>query len=247
MGAWGTGIFQDDTACDVRDEYRGYIGEGLSGAQATARILENYKTAPDDPDGGVVWLALAAVQWKLGRLDPETLAHALDVIDSGSDLRRWDGNPKDRTKRKAALDKLRAQILSPQAAEKKVTRRKLCESHWSEGDLFAYRVMDGRLILFRVIGNFEDKGGKYPVCELLDWIGEDIPGKDVLGTLEVKRSRSDHKHAIKQMMLVGLNQKSKKRVLEVEARLQPSPRQVGSSVVHFRYLDKFLKEWFLIG
>ena len=42
MGAWGTGIFQDDTACDIRDEYRDLIGNGASGTDATRQILKSY-------------------------------------------------------------------------------------------------------------------------------------------------------------------------------------------------------------
>src|SRR5690348_4616287 len=87
MGAWGPGVFSDDTACDIRDDYREYLGEGLTGEQATARILRGYKSSLADPnDATVVWLALAATQWKLGRLDPETLAQALHVIDAGTGL-----------------------------------------------------------------------------------------------------------------------------------------------------------------
>ena len=62
MGVWGTGIFQDDTACDIRDNYRDYLGEGLSGPAATARILREFIGSDSDSgDSGVVWLALAAV------------------------------------------------------------------------------------------------------------------------------------------------------------------------------------------
>ena len=248
MGVWGTGIFQDDNACDIRDNYRDYLGEGLSGPDAAARILKEFDGMLSDPrDAAVVWLALAAVEWKHGRLDPDTKAQALHLIDSGVDLERWSVNTKDYAKRKAVLEKLRVQISSPQPEVRKVARRKLCESNWSEGDLFGYRLIDGRLILFRVIGHHIDKGGKYPVCELLDWIGDEIPVRDSLQTLTVKPSRSDHKHAIKQMMLVGLNRKWAKRLLEVEVRLEPSQKKMSSSVVHFKYLDKFLKEWFLVG
>ncbi len=90
MGAWGTGIFQDDTACDIRDDYKDYLGDGLSGPEATTRILSEYKSSFADPDeSGVAWLALAAVQWRHGRLDETTLEQALRVIDSGSNLAWW--------------------------------------------------------------------------------------------------------------------------------------------------------------
>lgn len=43
MGAWGTGLFQDDTACDIREDYKDHLGNGLSGPEAVARILAEYK------------------------------------------------------------------------------------------------------------------------------------------------------------------------------------------------------------
>ena len=249
MGVWGTGIFQDDTACDIRDSYRDYLGEGMTGPDATSRILRELGAGflADPHEAGVVWMAFAAVQWKHGRLDEETKARALGVIESGTDLERWSRGKKDFAKRKAALDKLRTLITSPQPASKKVPRRILCESRWSEGDIFGYQLLDGRLVLFNVIRHHTDKGGKYPVCHLLDWIGEDVPDKRELRTLEVKQSRPDYKHSIKQMMLVGLGPKWAKRLIEVEVRISMKKQKVPSSVVHFKHLDKFLKEWFLIG
>src|SRR5579863_5403116 len=104
MGVWGTGIFQDDTASDIREDYRDHLGNGLIGLDATKRILAEYKSSLDDPhEAPVVWIALAAVQWKHGRLEPDTLAQALQVIDSGSDLARWSSNTKDLAKRRAVL------------------------------------------------------------------------------------------------------------------------------------------------
>ena len=38
-----------------------------------------------------------------------------------------------------------------------------------------------------------------------------------------------------------------KRLLEVEVRLKPTQKSGASSAVHFKYLDQFLKNWFLIG
>lgn len=221
----------------------------MSGPEATARILKELGAGlmADKHEAGVVWMALAAAQWKKGRLQEETKAEALRVIESGTDLERWRAGSKDFAKRKAALEKLRQQITSPQPPSRKVSRRILCESRWSEGDIFGYRLVDGQMILFRVIGNHTDKGGKYPICQLLDWTGEEAPGGEVLQRLEVRQSRPDKKHAIKQIMLVGIKPRSAKRLVEIGVRVSAPQKTMGSSVVHIKYLDKFLKEWFLIG
>jgi hypothetical protein len=44
MGAWGTAIFSDDTALDVRDEWRDAILDGLSAEEATAHLQRLRRT-----------------------------------------------------------------------------------------------------------------------------------------------------------------------------------------------------------
>jgi hypothetical protein len=66
MGAWGTGLFSDDIACEVRDFYVDLIGDGLTGPEATKALLLEWSSSLNDPDvSPVFWLALAATQWKV--------------------------------------------------------------------------------------------------------------------------------------------------------------------------------------
>lgn len=70
MGAWGTAIFADDFAADVRDEWREAILEGVEPDQATERVVqvlgEAFEGYPDEES--VFWFALAAAQMETGRL-----------------------------------------------------------------------------------------------------------------------------------------------------------------------------------
>jgi hypothetical protein len=92
LGAWGPSLFADDTACDVRDSYRDLIADGVDDAGATRQVLSLWSdTASGDPDEAVVvWVALAVTQSKLGRLDPAVAGRALELIDGGGDLDRWE-------------------------------------------------------------------------------------------------------------------------------------------------------------
>jgi hypothetical protein len=246
MGAWGTGIFQDDTACDIRDDYRNYLGNGLSGPEAIQKSLASYGSWFSDPDeSGVVWFALAATQWKLGRLEPETLNRALQMIESGADLERWRRDRKCFRARQAVLEKFKTQITSPQPPARRVAKRSLCEWHLGVGDLFAINLLSGRLVTLRVTGTHTDKGGTYPECELLDWIGEKIPVQSLLENIGIKRSRPDKKHTITHLMLVGLSGRSASRIQTLGFQLQPVQKKGPCGVVHWKYFDKFLKEWFL--
>jgi hypothetical protein len=42
MGAWGTEIFDDDTTCDVRDDFNDLLKQGVSAEEASKVILEKY-------------------------------------------------------------------------------------------------------------------------------------------------------------------------------------------------------------
>ena len=60
MGAWGTAIFSDDTAADIRGDYKDYIGDGLSPIAGKEKILLEWKEFLNDPDEApVIWLSLA--------------------------------------------------------------------------------------------------------------------------------------------------------------------------------------------
>ena len=82
MGAWSTAIFSDDTAADVRDAFTDFVAEGLNAPDATARLVqESTESLEDEDDAVVFWLALAATQWKLGRLTDDVRDRAVAIID----------------------------------------------------------------------------------------------------------------------------------------------------------------------
>jgi hypothetical protein len=246
MGVWGTGIFEDDTACDVRGHYQDCLGDGRTGPEATRWVLNEYQDLLGDPgEAGVIWLALAAVQWKYGRLEAEPLERALHLIDSGSDLLRWETGSEDHAARKAVLEELRVQITSPQPAEKKIARRVLAESSLKRGDLVAFILGSETRIVFRVCRRFTDQGGTYPVCEILDWTGSEVPAKADLKTLSIRRSRADYKHTITQFMICGFEENSP-RVQKLDFRLKPAQKDAGPTIILWNRLDKFLAEWFLL-
>ena len=56
------------------------------------RILSN-----DEDEACVFWLALAATQSKLGRLIDLVRDRAIEIIDSGADLRRWENKPEPKS------------------------------------------------------------------------------------------------------------------------------------------------------
>ena len=126
MGTSGTKLFDDDVACDVRDQYIELLSSGVAPPDATATLRERWGPAVEDPDDGpTFWLALAATQWKYGVLQPEVREQALAVIVNGSDLARWEGAAAQR--RAKVLTDLQRTLESPQPAPRRPKRRRAPE------------------------------------------------------------------------------------------------------------------------
>ncbi len=86
MGAWGVKLYQDDVACDVKEEYIIKLRAGLSNDEVTESMIKEYELSDDEP---IFWLALADIQWRYGRLLDKVKENAITYIDSGKDLEKW--------------------------------------------------------------------------------------------------------------------------------------------------------------
>ena len=120
MGAWGTGLYQDDTTDDIKEEYLNYLRIGLTNEEATNKVLEeNDWWEEDEEEAPLLWFALADTQWKYGRLMDKVKKQALKYIEEGTDLERWEEDKKLYKKRKEVLEKLKEKLNSPMPKEKK--------------------------------------------------------------------------------------------------------------------------------
>ena len=89
MGAWGTGIFDDDLPSDLRDEWQDAVDGGASPDEATSALLAGIGTevGEDEDDGPVFWIALAALQLDAGALQRAVVERANLAIPAT--LERW--------------------------------------------------------------------------------------------------------------------------------------------------------------
>jgi hypothetical protein len=231
MSAWGVAVFSNDLAADVRDAYRELIGEGLSSTLAVEKLLPQYASSVKDQDEkGVFWIALALTQWKLGRHEERTQQEALRVIESGQDLRRWQGS-KSQQKRAVVLEKVRQQLLSPPPPPKRVPRTIKEANDWQVGEVVGLHLLSGNWALMRVIGHNVDKGGRYAVCEFLDWVGKEIPLAERLSELDIMNRSGSGPPKISQIMFCAPRKKQDQaRVRRLGIVSAPS-QKVGSFMV----------------
>jgi hypothetical protein len=182
VGVWGTDLFSDDLACDIRDHYRELLEDGVEDGTATRQVREKFRAYLDESDG-VALLAFAVTQSKLGRLDPDVRDRALAVLDGGADLAVWArDNPKRLPKRRAVLEKARAQLTGPQPARRKLRPPTRVSSGLAAGDVLAL-ALPNRAALLRVVRVHVHRRHETPVLEDLDFDGGDAPSKDVLERL----------------------------------------------------------------
>ncbi len=169
MGTWGPGLYSDDVACDVKEYYMNCLREEMSGEQAEAATVSYFKDElSDSDDGPIVVLSLAETAWRTGRLSEVLKKAAIDIIDKGEGLERWEAEGKQLLKkRQAVLIKLREKLLSPQPPEKKVYKHRIYKCEWKIGDVYAYRFESeiakekgyyGRYLLIQKV----DEGSWYP-------------------------------------------------------------------------------------
>jgi hypothetical protein len=151
MGTWGTGIFADDDAADVRDDFKHYVADTQSIAAATDAIALDFGASLEAPQNtAAFWFALALTQWRSGWLDDRVRATALRLIADGMDLEKW---PKTQArKRTAILNALRAQLESPQPTSRSIPKPWPVQlPDFRIGEIIGRALPSGRLAVMKVV------------------------------------------------------------------------------------------------
>lgn len=153
MGSWGTAIYSNDTASDVRDACN-TLYAFLSAEEATAALFREFRevagSALLDDDYASFWYALADWQWKHGVLTEEIRQKTLALLRDYAGLSDWEasGSASDIKKRRAVLDELRVRLGSP-----------MPPVHLPKGRLRKPKHKPGDIIVFRTCAQEADTYG----------------------------------------------------------------------------------------
>ncbi|GAE34974.1 MarR family transcriptional regulator [Halalkalibacter akibai] len=117
MGAWGTGLYDDDTTCDVRDEFLEYFLAGHTAEEATKAILAEYEeefSLDEDLEVlSLVYIGLAGIQIKKKCLLDHVRQTTIACIDKGADLELWEeAEKKDYQERKEILLQFKQKLIA---------------------------------------------------------------------------------------------------------------------------------------
>jgi len=147
MGAWGVGIFQDDVASDVRDEYDEARDKGLNqwaaSQKAHAEMADYFEDRDDGPIASVA-LALEQVRRDKSCLNPDAEAalRGISVLLSEERMGEWE--EEDRGRRRAALIAARkrlegARFVDPEAVRGETAKpRERRGPRFQVGDIVAF-------------------------------------------------------------------------------------------------------------
>ena len=142
MGTWGTSLYANDTASDLRSDYLDGLRNGKSNKDLTIELYRRYEVERQEPEEqALFWFALADVQWNYGRLLPEVMERALAFLSISRQDERWkEAGAAKLAAWNGTLDKLEQKLNTPQPPEKRVYRYRLYRCPWKIGDVFAYRL-----------------------------------------------------------------------------------------------------------
>jgi hypothetical protein len=183
VSAWGPGVFSDDTTCDIRDEYRALIEDGVDDDAAASAIVERWSAELGPDEMPALWLALALAQSKVGRLQDDVRDRALEAVDDQYLVAEWASvSSRDGARRREALGKARAALTGPQPARRTLRRPKRFLSDLAVGDVLA-RPGPTPPQLWLVIGMYDERDGRDPWIRRLAWSAADVPDRRDLEAL----------------------------------------------------------------
>ncbi len=197
MGIWGSGLYANDSTCDVRDSYMKYLQEGYKNQDAYQKVLEEYNEYIGDQDEPFLWFALAETQWRTGRLLPEVKAKALEWIEKDGGLELWEESLNGGSGWKKTLNKLRIKLLSSMPPEKKIRKsQEINQNLWNFYDVYAYQFngkeaveqgLKDRYMLIQKIGEgVEHFTGELMMrIQILDKIFDDLPVIDEMDGVRI--------------------------------------------------------------
>ena len=225
MSAWGTGLYSDDFALDVKNEFLDAINSGKPYREAFEELKKTYvdNAYNNDQDIPVFWFVCADILWKKGRLDEDIKQTALEYLESETDIARWaEESPSLGRKRKVVLEKLKLKLQSPQPEAKPIRVKKLYECPWTIGDVYAFALtgelaektgLTGTYAIFQVAEKiFINTVGTYPIVRVMLTESREKPGLNDFCKDRLLLSRYDKVHVYARI-INALNTKNAKNVV----------------------------------
>ena len=152
MGAWGTGILQNDTTADIWAEFKELYNKGLSSKEIRKKIETEYKPQNDREYYGEIWTGIAYGQWMCGELENYTLKK-LEASVNSKWLILWADDKQQLQKRINTIVDFIKKIKIPRA--KAIKRTKIIDRPiiFKTGDVIALKIDKKNFLTAIVVGH----------------------------------------------------------------------------------------------
>lgn len=144
MGAWGTGILQDDLVSDIAEDYKILLSYEVEPLIAFNKVKDYYFSDVSEDEENLFWIAIAYVNWRYGITSDVITQTTLDMIDNEKYMHIWkEQGDKVFFARKKAIEKFKNDLLYVKHPLRKIPkpvkdlRRKTA---FKKGDLITYQL-----------------------------------------------------------------------------------------------------------
>ncbi|MFY0675610.1 MAG: hypothetical protein JXQ87_19630 [Bacteroidia bacterium] len=137
MGAWGTGILQNDTTADVWAEFKQLYNLGSTGIEIRKQLEKEYEIDSSSDIYADFWTGIAHGQWSYGELETYVLDKLKAILDKEYGLELWQDDEKQFKNRLKSIQNFYDKIQVPK--EKPNKRRRLVRnpSYFQKGDVLS--------------------------------------------------------------------------------------------------------------
>lgn len=175
MGVWGSGLYDNDCTCDIRDAFQNLLAQGTHPKQIGKVIREDFGPVfSDDEEGPLAELALCEQLLQTGVITNKEIASVLAFLNNGGDLERWNSeNPQLAPEREIELSRLKLLFLSPiPKVIGKSNKQASSKFNWCKDQVFAIPIVNtevcdlqGEFFLLHICGE-EKKTGRYRIPKM---------------------------------------------------------------------------------
>jgi hypothetical protein len=139
MGAWGTGILQNDTTADIWVEFKELYNKGLSSKEIRLKLEKQYKPQNDTEYYGEIWTGIAYGQWMCGDIEDYTYKKLNDATKLKW-LTLWADDKKLLEKRRKAISDFIQKIKAPRPNPLKRKKVVVRQSFFKTGDIIGIKL-----------------------------------------------------------------------------------------------------------
>ncbi|HBF0031524.1 TPA: hypothetical protein KOS20_004410 [Clostridioides difficile] len=150
MSAWGTKIFDNDLALDMKTDFIEMFSINMSIKEIELNLLSYIS---NDDEAEVLcpfWTALSDLEWQYGILQEKTKEKAKYIILNKPDIDSYI-QQEDKVKRKEELEKLYKKLDTINQKIKKKRTVFVYRTEWEQGDIFAIP-LNGKYVYIHIVG-----------------------------------------------------------------------------------------------